>query len=369
MAIKAAVVGGAGNWGQHYLNAYVEHPQCSLIGFVDPAAQRRDELAGYYGIDGGFCYEQLEQLLNDAVPDMVSISVPTANNTAIVIACIEAGVRVVSCEKPAAITLAEMDRIIAACQGTGAIVGVGSLIANHVLGQTGAWIAAGHIGAIRAVSIGGGVGAHVSGDGAQRLCPLPILTGLELAWAEGWELEDPYSGRVPEASAAEADGPVRGRLGLTQNVEVEIPATEPGKGGQIVVEGEQGRVAWGPQMVQLLKGEEHQDVTSQIIQRPAPQLRYSFMPLVDCLVNAYQEGVRPRPNPEDMRFALEAAIGLKQSHHRGHAKVDLPLNDRSAKIWPHPYRAFGGDVAGFSSLYPKYQAPSLENHKMNEYIK
>ena len=85
-------------------------------------------------------------------------------------------------------------------------------------------------------------------------------------------------------------------------------------------------------------------------------------------MRALDEGLELRPSGRDMRFALEVAIGMKQSHARGGARVELPIADRDAIIHPHPYQAFGGDVAGFQSLFPKYTAPSFENHLRQGYI-
>lgn len=52
----------------------------------------------------------------------------------------------------------------------------------------------------------------------------------------------------------------------------------------------------------------------------------------------------------DYRQALEIAITLKQSAHHGHGRIPVPLEDRSLKIYPHPYRLKGGDVAGWESI-------------------
>jgi predicted dehydrogenase len=369
MSIRVSVIGGAGSWGQHYVNAVVQHPGCSLVGFVDPCTERRDDLAGYYSIDRRFLFEDLSQQLDRTTPDIACIAVPTARNPEIVLACLEAGVRVLSCEKPAAVSLAESDRIVEASTHAGAIIGVGSLIANHVLRDAERWIAGGGLGTIKQISLPGGLGAHVSGDGAQRLSPIRVLSGSELRWAEGWETEDLYSGKVDDATEVEIDGPVHGRLGLSGEIEVHISPVGEAKGSWVVIEGDDGRVEWSPQGTRLLQRADMSNVTDLVVDKPAPQLRYSFVPLVDSLVRAYEEGERLRPDPEDMRFALEAAVGLKQSHHSDHARVSLPNSDRSSKIWPHPYRSYGGDVAGFQSLWPKYESPSLENHLRNLYIK
>ncbi len=121
--------------------------------------------------------------------------------------------------------------------------------------------------------------------------------------------------------------------------------------------------------VQLLgKGAEARDVTQEVAGPTPIKLRFSFIPLVDKLVQAHLHGTPLRPNAEDMRFALEAAIGLKQSAAADHQPIPLPIADRSACIHLHPYRALGGDIAGYNSLYPKYQAPSFAMHLRNGYI-
>ncbi|MCE2448279.1 MAG: hypothetical protein J4F35_07820 [Candidatus Latescibacteria bacterium] len=44
------------------------------------------------------------------------------------------------------------------------------------------------------------------------------------------------------------------------------------------------------------------------------------------------------------------AIALVRSAHRGHERVSLPFADRTLKLYPHPYRLRGGDVAGWQSI-------------------
>ena len=73
------VVGGAGKWGQHYLNAYANHPRCKIVGFVDTAIERRKALAEYYGIE--MQYDSVEDLLNECTPDIVSVIVPASSGT------------------------------------------------------------------------------------------------------------------------------------------------------------------------------------------------------------------------------------------------------------------------------------------------
>ena len=61
------------------------------------------------------------ELLAEEVPDIVSAVVPVGQNYAVVAACAEAGVRVVSCEKPIHFSLAEADKLIALCEAKGTL--------------------------------------------------------------------------------------------------------------------------------------------------------------------------------------------------------------------------------------------------------
>ena len=61
-------------------------------------------------------------------------------------------------------------------------------------------------------------------------------------------------------------------------------------------------------------------------------------------------GEEPLSSGEDYRRALETAIAFKLSAASGHQRVELPLEDRSHRLLPHPYRLFGGDVAGWQSI-------------------
>ena len=367
--IKVAIVGGAGAWGQHYVNAYANHPRCTIVGFVDTAIARRQALAEYYGIKQQ--YDSVDELLGDTVPDIVSISVPTSLNPEIVLACCAAGVRTISCEKPMATSLGEIDRIIETCRRLGVTLGVGSLLANHQLPKIGAWIGVGHIGAIKDIGIYGGLTPAVSGDGCQRLATLRILTNLAPVWAEGWELPRRESGYPQQDKPEQVDGPVYGRLGLENGVVCEIPKpneTDLGKRG-IWIDGEKGSISIGEETQLLIgKGQKAKDVTSGVVGSSLIKLRYTFIPVIDKLVRAHADGGGVRPNAEDMGFALEVAVGMKQSAAAGHQRVSLPIKDRSAAIHLHPYRALGGDIAGYGSLWPKYVAPSFENHLNQAYI-
>ena len=54
---------------------------------------------------------------------------------------------------------------------------------------------------------------------------------------------------------------------------------------------------------------------------------------VDDLIDAMENNRPPRCSGADGRAALEVAIALRESHRRGGVRIDLPIEDRSFKIF------------------------------------
>ena len=120
---RVAIVGGAGSWGRHYTRAYVARPDCDVV-LVERAEERGRIFAAHYGIET--VYGSVEELLAREVPDVVSAILPVAHTHDVVIACAEAGVKVVSCEKPIDCDLARADETVRICQERGTLFGCGT---------------------------------------------------------------------------------------------------------------------------------------------------------------------------------------------------------------------------------------------------
>ena len=142
---RVAVVGGAGPWGRKYLRAYANRPDCEIITLVDRARDRRQVFAGHFGIKT--VYDTVDDLLARDVPDIVSIIPPVGSSPGAVIACAEAGVRAVSCEKPIAVSLHEADEMVRICHERGTALGCGTSYWHvpHLL-EIADWVRAGNIG-------------------------------------------------------------------------------------------------------------------------------------------------------------------------------------------------------------------------------
>lgn len=122
---RVAVVGGAGTWGRHYLRAYFNHPDCEIVALVDRARDRRQAFADCHDIK--VVYDTIDDLLAKDIPDIISLILPVAYNPDAVISCAEAGVKVVSCEKPIAVALTQADEMVRICRERGTVFGCGSV--------------------------------------------------------------------------------------------------------------------------------------------------------------------------------------------------------------------------------------------------
>ena len=111
--MKAAVVGYGGMGGWH-----VEHLQksdvCELAGIYDIKAERC-ELAQSRGI---YAYPSFESLLADKTVELITVAIPNDVHEEVVVAALNAGKNVI-CEKPVALSLESLDRMIAAAEKNG----------------------------------------------------------------------------------------------------------------------------------------------------------------------------------------------------------------------------------------------------------
>jgi len=147
----------------------------------------------------------------------------------------------------------------------------------------------------------------------------------------------------------EVDCPAYGRIGLKGGVVCELPSPRPdlrlachlgitGSDGQLWLMNE------GPVCIHGT-GSEATPCRPDFFADSTPD--HWITPVVDRLVRGVDSGVLTCTG-HDYRQALEIAIALTLSAHNNHQRVDLPLADRTLKLYPSPYRLHGGDVIGWA---------------------
>ena len=356
---RVAVVGGAGTWGRFYMRAYAEHPDCEIVALVDQAKDRRQAFADRYGAKAVF--DTVEELFAREVPDIVSAIVPVGQNRPIVLACVEAGVRVVSCEKPLAVELSHADEIVRVCRERGTLFACGqSMWITPYMADVFDWIKAGGIGQPTHATIPVSLPVEVSGGGCVQLSALRLFTGMDVEWVEGQTLAPvPRYVAYPDGPEVEKDRPAYGRLGLSGGITCDIPPPAEKENWPtcfLSIEGEEGQVFLSsPQPVLLQgKGASRSPVFPEFLNTP-PLEKEMFNGRIRSLIESFESGDEPPSSGADYAHALEVAMALVRSADDGGKRIELPFEDRSMRLYPALYREKGGDVAGWQSI--GYEGP------------
>ncbi|PSK93837.1 putative dehydrogenase [Haloactinopolyspora alba] len=108
---EIALVGTGGIAGVHAGDVATLGPRARIVAAVDPEADRLDAFADTWSIPHR--YRSLDDLLEARSPDLVDLCTPPALHAAQAVECVRRGLAVL-CEKPPALSLAEMDEIAAA---------------------------------------------------------------------------------------------------------------------------------------------------------------------------------------------------------------------------------------------------------------
>lgn len=118
--MKAAVV-GLGWWGRHFVNTIEKTDKIEVTRI---AARNRDKHQEFADEKGLKLLSSYEEVLADSEVDAVMLCTPHSQHEEQVMQAIDAG-KQIFCEKPLSLTKASVERMIAATQKAGLIMGVG----------------------------------------------------------------------------------------------------------------------------------------------------------------------------------------------------------------------------------------------------
>ena len=117
--MRVAII-GAGGIAREHKRAYASLDGVELVGAADPSEAARTCVESDWGVAA---FATVEELLDGAKPEAVSICSPPKYHPDAAIACLERGVAVL-CEKPLAMNGEEAERIAASARATGTPLGV-----------------------------------------------------------------------------------------------------------------------------------------------------------------------------------------------------------------------------------------------------
>jgi predicted dehydrogenase len=185
--LRAAVV-GLGWWGKQIVKCLRESRLIRVTHGVDVAAPQLAAFAAEYGLRLG---DSFEAMLGDPAVDAVVIATPHSMHEAQVLAAIAAG-KQVFCEKPLTLTAAGAERILAACDRAGIVLGIGhERRFEPALERLAAAVRSGELGEIRHMEASAGHALFAAMDASNwrvnpKDAPAGAMTALGIHVTDLW---------------------------------------------------------------------------------------------------------------------------------------------------------------------------------------
>lgn len=121
--IRTAVI-GCGGMGNIHADRYMSMPDAELVAVCDIDKKAAEDLGNLVGVS---YFISLEEMLEQAKPEVVSIAVPTYMHAPLVRLVADYGVHII-CEKPLALTSQEAEEAIRYCEERGVSLFVGHVV-------------------------------------------------------------------------------------------------------------------------------------------------------------------------------------------------------------------------------------------------
>jgi len=324
---------------QTHAGAFYAHPQCALVAGANRGQARLDAFGRKWGVTG--LYRDYRQMLEGEALDIVCIATHPEQHHEQVLAAAQAGARAIFCEKPMALSLAECDEMIAACQEAGTILAI-----NHsrrwdpTYRKAKELVDEGAIGRLLTmVSHCEGVKPYpawrAEEEGpllhdATHSFDLFRLYAGDAAWVMGtavrrsrpFQLEDESMSIVTFRNGVSGVAIVN-ELTEFHQFDLELIGTH----GKIVLGMGENRL-WGTEKAATRDAGGDPNIEWQELKPlPFPEVpsRTPMEEAASDLVGCLETGGTPLSTGEDGRAAIEIIMAIYECERRGHVRVDLPL--------------------------------------------
>lgn len=307
-----------------HLEALSNHPRVALVAGSSRDEGRRQRFTGRTGLPA---YADWQELIGKGNLDIVSVATYAPVHAEITVACAQAGIRAIYCEKPIATRLADAERMVAACDQAGAL-----LVINHnrrfQLNQRRLRdrIAAGDLGELTSAAVQWSSG-RLGNVGTHMFDALRMITGREICAVSGTlDLAGKPDCRGPEFSDPGGWGVLRLDGGLMATVDAMDYARVP---GSTVVNGTSGRATIDGDVVTL----EYWDGTQDHWPDQSHQGTGMDRAVAEIVDELDDKTPFPYPGVEGLR-TLEVIVAFHASHARNAAWTELPLTgaDRAIEV-------------------------------------
>ena len=302
-------------------------PEIEIAACADPNPEQLRRFGDRYGIPEERRYGDYRQMLDAVRPDLASVATPTEVHADATVAAAGHGVKGIYCEKPMAPSLDDADRMIEACDthGTKLVIAhprrwnihtrrIADLLGDGAVG--------------RVTDLVGFSRGHLLGSGAHMMDTLRMFAGDAPAeWAVATLDEEPGPGRDPGGSG----------MIVFQNGVKAFVAASPGKAHLFEIEaaGTEGAIrSFNNGAAHLLrkKAPPEEWPPLQEVPFPEPDKESGTVRAFRDLIRAVETGETPPSDGRSGRATLELIVAFHQSHLRGNARVDFPLQETGYRI-------------------------------------
>ncbi len=342
---------GTGIKGTQHARAYALNPLTEIVAVADPDPENLELFCRRFKIVRS--YSSYDEMLAREQIDIAAPILPARPNPDAVVAAARAGVRAIYCEKPICASLEEADHMVEETRSRGIPWAAADAMRNlPQFWEARAKIESGEWGSVQSINIYIPTAADTRGEfwgaNCQDLCVASLFASdAEVDWVVGWVKEDPFSdedqamgGYIRFASGIECFAHIRPtcRRGIEILTSRVLFFSDYHSFHLWKLKGNPESPLWADlekiEGVFADSGLNDMPYDEEGWQYPGNRQIASTQALVDCL----EKGVEPRCSGADMARALEISIALRDSHRQGHAPIKLPLEDRSLKIVPLPFR-------------------------------
>lgn len=324
--LRVAVI-GAGSMGRNHARVYNELEGVELVGVADPHLAAARSVARRYKVS---YYDQYDDMLDEAEPDLLSVATPTSTHRNIALACMQRGVHVLV-EKPIAATVAEGEELVAAAGQHGVLLTVGHIERfNPAVRALRARLDTGALGKVFQIT------ARRLGPFPPRITDVGVVVDLAthdldiMRFLLGDDVERVQAVVTQRLHAAHEDM-VTALLhfkGQTLGV-LDINWLTPTKVRELTLTGERGMfqvnylsqeltfyenqsAAGGWDTLSVLMGVSEGNATRLSVERREP-----LMVELDAFVHAVREGGAPPVPPRDALASLALATAILRAGHTG----------------------------------------------------
>lgn len=333
---------------------YLPIENVTVVGACDLVPERNAEFIANWGTHWpeARTYTNYKQMLTETSPSILSVVTPDHRHADIVVAACEAGVRGIYCEKPIATTLADADRIIAACRAHDVVLSI-----DHTRRWRQVWhqarnlVRSGDLGPLRRiVATLAGPRAMLFRNATHLVDMVNFFADSDPAWVIA-DLDESHAAYGPRYAGDGGHDPATdpgasAYVRFENGVRAFIVANKDGVARfELRIDCDHGRItiddgAGAAEVSQLAKaaplgGEATGNARAMRWTMPAAPLAWGGLEAglreVIAHVEAKAAGIAP-PAPlvstgEDGRRTLSVLLGILQSQQAGNAKVTYPITD------------------------------------------